>query len=288
MAQQLALLGDNIPVICRPQASSSSSPSSSSSSSSQLWFLTKPELNITFIARFIVYVIEALFHIKSWEKLIQLGVSFNALTQNAYGEMVLKFMVYAQQEVCGFKLVLMERKSAELTRLEADYRMQQALIVDRKNARRSQRGKREEDSKMESLKKQYEDNRLPIEEQLEKLTQEFQKEDDLLTQFTADASHAVHEKPRSLKALEAARYRLMRFYSPMPEASDSVGSSRSFRSEQYSKIRQKRTGFESTRSMDSLDSSNDPLRMKSSTRSSRSGRLSSLRSLFCCASASLS
>ncbi len=124
------------------------SPNAQGKTPADLWFFKVPELHMNWVARFIVFAIESLFHVRAWEKVIELSVKFNTLTDRTYGtspilgiysgshfvcalaaDYILKFMVYAQQEICAMKMDAMEAKNAELVRLEANMRTEEQAIV---------------------------------------------------------------------------------------------------------------------------------------------------------------
>lgn len=61
------------------------SPNAQGKTPADLWFFKVPELHMNWVARFIVFAIESLFHVRAWEKVIDLSVRFNSLTDRTYG-----------------------------------------------------------------------------------------------------------------------------------------------------------------------------------------------------------
>jgi hypothetical protein len=68
------------------------------------------------------------------------------------------------------------------------------------------------------LFRSYVEARQPLEKELESLTSAFESADDVLTQLTLESSEHSKGKSKGLRALEAARYKLMRMYCPPPDA----------------------------------------------------------------------
>jgi hypothetical protein len=129
---------------------------------SQLWFRFVPNLDMEFIARFVEFTIQALLHAEQYAELVKLSMDWNKVTDDSYAIATLRFLVYAQRCICEERDVTADRLHAEIENLEEVFQEEVAGVLERKDQRRSMRGRREEDAKLAELQDQHDMQCAPL------------------------------------------------------------------------------------------------------------------------------
>jgi hypothetical protein len=177
------------------------------------WFVPgTAESNLNWCVRVVVFAIEACFHACLWHRTVRLGKRLIKLTAGMFADSFLKVVRYAQERIIEAAQDDLERTNAILEGLESKYASEKAVIEERKLKRRSQRGKREEDANMANLLSEYSASREPFDQRHDRASADFQREDALLDSFLELARQAETQTKPYLLALDAARYKMQRFY----------------------------------------------------------------------------
>jgi hypothetical protein len=144
-------------------------PPQDNHSASSLWFAKKIDLDMTWLARFFQYLVEVLFHAQDWASVVRLGLEWNRQTDAALVVEVMRFMLFSQTEIMRQKQGLVDAQMAQIRSLDSIYNGESEVIKKKREGRRSQRGKREEDARLEELRSSYLSERNPLKERLAEL-----------------------------------------------------------------------------------------------------------------------
>jgi hypothetical protein len=133
---------------------------------SSLWFAKKIDLELTWLARFFQFLVEVLFHAQDWASVVRLGLEWNRQTDAALVAEVMRFMLFSQTEIMRQNQGLVDAQMAQIRSLDSIYNGESEVIKKKREGRRSQRGKREEDARLDELRTGYLSERNPLKERL--------------------------------------------------------------------------------------------------------------------------
>lgn len=187
-------------------------PPQNSGSMDSMWFVKKADLEMNSLARFVQFVLEMLFHLMAWDDVLRLGLAFNKCTDNAYALEVLRFMLYAQNEIVQRQQGMIADQNQQIRQLDERFRQQSDVIKAKREARRSQRGKREEDAKLEALRADYQAERAPLRATLLELKEALESEASLLAEMRKLNDDTKANNHEYLRSLEQSRNQLVRYY----------------------------------------------------------------------------
>jgi len=249
-------LFDDIPAFASRLRSIPSTTSSSAnplpSPSDPFWFLSYPSMRILPLSRLLSFIIQSLFHAQFWQSVVHLGLrilnsaglsacmSFG--TGSSSGSGWLSFLIYAQEELRHISERNAHVKRGQLDELSAQFDADSRIILQRRDERRSQRGKREEEERLERLRQIVEDRRRPLQHEWETLHETFMNDDHLLQQLKALATDQSKQDPPYARSVLHARAKLLAYYADkVSGSSDGLMSSSSLLADLFGAVDETRS-----------------------------------------------
>ena len=172
------------------------------------WFYRHAEVEIAWISSMVSYAIHVMFHAGKWRHVHAIATRFNAVTERFFAGANKHVLVYAQTQLATDAVATHEQRAAELVTIDDVASALFSEIEAAKAARHSQRGKNDEERKLQEAKDAWTSEREPLVAALNVASESRRDEERKLQEVLAsERAHTSETKP-SYGRLQNARARV--------------------------------------------------------------------------------